>query len=128
MLGKIAHIHSAEPGGARYLASMTDEERRAEANLFIVCGKHEATWLAEKLRALKKAHEDRFKKAERQLLEQFVDTTQINQPIYPKTLKAYGTGLAAEQIARELKERASSTTSKNFLLKSVSSPLESQRE
>lgn len=113
MLGKIAHIHAAEPGGARYLKSMTDEERRAEANLFIVCGRHhdiiddkknEATWPAEKLRALKKAHEGRFKKAERQLIEQFVDTTQINQPIYPKTLKVYGDGLDPEDIARELKD------------------------
>lgn len=113
MLGKIAHIHAAEPGGARYIASMTDEERRAESNLFIVCGKHhdiiddkknEVTWPADKLRALKKSHEGRFKKAEHQLIQQFVDTTQINQPVYPKTLKVYGAGLEAEDIARELKE------------------------
>jgi hypothetical protein len=113
MLGKIAHIHAAEKGGARYLDSMTDEERRAQANLFIICGKHhdiiddknnEKDWKAERLRAIKKAHEDRFKKAERQLIEQFVDSTQINQPVYPKTLKAYGEGLDEEDIARELKD------------------------
>jgi hypothetical protein len=113
MLGKIAHIHAAEKGGARYRASMTDEERRAPANLFIVCGKHhdiiddkknEASWPAENLRALKKAHEDRFKKAERQLIEQFVDATQINQPVYPKTLKVYGAGLDDEDVAREMEE------------------------
>ncbi|MCJ9700180.1 hypothetical protein [Bradyrhizobium sp. SHOUNA76] len=113
MLGKIAHIHAAEPGGARYLDSMTDEGRRAEANLFIICGKHhdiiddkknEADWSPDKLRAIKKAHEDRFKKAERQLIEQFVDATQINQPVYPKTLKAYGEGLDPEDVERELKE------------------------
>ena len=46
----------------------------------------------------------RFRKAERQFIAQFVDTTQINQPIYPKTLKAYGSGLEASDLARELKE------------------------
>jgi hypothetical protein len=40
LLGKIAHICAAEPGGCRYDASMTDEERRGVENLFIVCGKH----------------------------------------------------------------------------------------
>ncbi|MBO4224745.1 hypothetical protein [Bradyrhizobium neotropicale] len=113
MLGKIAHIHAAEKGGPRYLDTMTDDERRAEANLFIVCGKHhdiiddksnEADWPAEKLRALKKAHEARFKKAERQLIEQFVDSTQTNQPVYPKTLKEYGKALEEESIQRELKD------------------------
>jgi hypothetical protein len=33
-----------------------------------------------------------------------VDTTQINQPVYPKTLKAYGEGLSKSDIKRELQE------------------------
>jgi hypothetical protein len=102
MLGKIAHICAAEPGGARHEAAMTDEQRRAEENLFIVCAKHhdiiddkknEVNWPAEKLRAFKKTHESRFKKAERQLLKAFVDTTQSVQPRYPKTLRAIAAAL-----------------------------------
>lgn len=97
MLGKVAHIHAAEPGGARYNEDMTDEERRAFENLFIVCGKHhdiidykkdENDYPAPLLQKYKKQHEGRFQKAERQLLKQFVDTTQITQPIYPKNLNA----------------------------------------
>lgn len=113
ILGKIAHICSASPGGARHEKSMTETERHSAPNLFIVCGachdiiddpNNEADYPAPLLRKYKKQHEDRFRKAERQLIEQFVDATQINQPVYPKTLKAYGKGLEKEDIARELKE------------------------
>lgn len=107
LLGKIAHICAAEPGGCRYDAAMTDEERRAVENLFIVCGKHHdliddknniKNYPADLLRKYKKAHENRFKKAERQLIKQFVDTTQINQPTYPKTLKALAEALDDDQM------------------------------
>lgn len=111
ILGKIAHICSASPGGARHDKSMTEAERHSAPNLFIVCAachdviddpRNEATYPALLLRKYKKQHEDRFRKAERQLIQQFVDTTQINQPVYPKTLKAYGADLERESIAREL--------------------------
>lgn len=97
MLGKVAHIHAAEPGGSRYDDTMTDEQRRSEENLFIVCGKHHdiiddkkqtATYTPEVLKRYKSDHEARFKRAERQLLEKFIDSTQINQPTHPKHLKA----------------------------------------
>lgn len=107
LLGKIAHICAAEPGGCRYDPNMTDEERRAIENLFIVCGKHHdliddknnvKNYPADLLRKYKKAHENRFKKAERQLIKQFVDSTQINQPTYPKTLRALAKALDDDQI------------------------------
>jgi hypothetical protein len=113
ILGKIAHICSASPGGARYDKSMTEAERHSAPNLVIVCGachdiiddpNNQSTYPAAMLRKYKKQHEDRFKKAERQLIAQFVDTTQINQPVYPKTLNSYGAGLEAEDVAREQKE------------------------
>jgi hypothetical protein len=113
ILGKIAHICSASPGGTRYDKSMTEAERHSASNLFIVCGachdivddpNNEAAYPAPLLRKYKKQHEDRFRKAERQLIAQFVDATQINQPVYPKTLKVYGAELEASGVARELKE------------------------
>jgi hypothetical protein len=97
MLGKIAHICAAEPGGPRYDSSMSDNERRSYRNLFIICGKHHDLiddrhnldrYPAIDLLRFKNEHEGRFKTAENQLIEQFVDHTQINQPTYPKTLKA----------------------------------------
>lgn len=107
MLGKIAHICAAEPGGTRFNASMTNEERRSFANLVVVCGRHHdviddpanvATYTAESLRRYKAAHEGRFKKAERQLLERFVDVTQEAQPTYPTTLKALAAALDVNEI------------------------------
>lgn len=92
---------------------MTEAERHAAPNLFIVCGachdviddpNNEDNYPAPLLRKYKKQHEDRFRKAERQLIQQFVDSTQINQPVYPKTLKRYGKGWDKEDIERELEE------------------------
>ena len=37
---EIAHIHGANPGSPRYDATMTDEERRAFANLVLLCKPH----------------------------------------------------------------------------------------
>ncbi|OKO88082.1 hypothetical protein AC629_11080 [Bradyrhizobium sp. NAS80.1] len=76
---------------------MSDEDLRHEDNLIIICGKHhdliddrknEAQWPAELRRQHKRDHENRFRSAERQLIAQFVDSTQATQPTYPKTLKA----------------------------------------
>lgn len=36
----IAHIHGANPGSARFEASMTDDQRRAFENLLLVCPNH----------------------------------------------------------------------------------------
>jgi hypothetical protein len=113
MLGKIAHICAAEKGGARYDPEMTEEQRRDISNLFIVCGKHhdiiddknnEKMYPADLLRRYKTTHEGRFKKAERQLLKQFVDTTQIAQPTYPKHLRALAKALDVKELADHREE------------------------
>ncbi|MCE7886085.1 MAG: hypothetical protein DYH13_01080 [Alphaproteobacteria bacterium PRO2] len=102
MVGKIAHICAASRGGARYDNNMTDEQRRNIKNLFLVCGichdiiddkDNEDEYPADLLRGYKKTHEERFKKAERQLIEQFVDTTQATQPTYPQNLKGLAKAL-----------------------------------
>lgn len=96
MLGKIAHIYAANPGGARYNPAMTDEERRAIENLIVVCGRHHDViddpnnvegFPAEMLVRHKKEHEDRFKRAERQFLKDFSDRTQASLPKYPKNMR-----------------------------------------
>jgi hypothetical protein len=111
ILGNIAHICAASPGGARYDTNMTEAERHSASNLLILCSachdiiddpKNEKDYPAPLLRKYKKQHEDRFRKAERQLIAQFVDSTQINQPVYPKTLDAYAQSLNIEDTAREL--------------------------
>jgi hypothetical protein len=92
---------------------MTDEQRRDISNLFIVCGKHhdiiddknnENDYPGNLLRKYKRTHEGRFKKAERQLLKQFVDTTQIAQPTYPNHLRALAKALGVKDIADHKQE------------------------
>lgn len=99
MLGKIAHICAAEAGGPRFDPKMTNEDRRAFENLLLVCGKHHdiidhqpnvMTYTAKVLRKYKAAHEDRFRRAEHQLIAQVTDTTQTRLPTYPATLKRLG--------------------------------------
>ncbi|MCY1640680.1 hypothetical protein [Methylorubrum sp. SL192] len=99
LLGKVAHICAAEKGGPRFDGNMTNEQRRAFDNLVIFCGKHHdivddkanvPTYPPDKLKGYKKSHEDRFRRAERQLLDQYNDATQAIQPTYPKTLARLG--------------------------------------
>lgn len=99
MLGKIAHICAAEKGGPRFDPMMTNEERRAFANLLLVCGKHHdiidhrpnvKIYSSDVLRKYKADHEDRFRRAEHQLVEQVTDSTQAALPTYPRTLKRFG--------------------------------------
>lgn len=96
MIGKVAHIHAAEKGGTRFEEGMSNEDRRSIENLFIVCAAchdvidnkaNEKTYSARKLKAYKKKHEDRFRKAELQFIEKYADLTQQAAPNVPKSLK-----------------------------------------
>lgn len=107
MLGKIAHIHAANGGGARFDASLDEEARRAFENLFLVCGPHhdiiddlnrEAEFPAELLRDYKRRHETRFQRAEHEFLERYTDKTRDATPIYPVTLDALADALEIEEI------------------------------
>ncbi len=108
LLGKVAHICAAEKGGARFDPKMNNEQRRAFENLFILCGIHHDViddksnvkdYPPDLLRKHKAAHEGRFKRAEVQLIEQFIDTTQAMKPTYPKNLKGLAEALGMEEIA-----------------------------
>lgn len=113
MLGKIAHIHGAEKGAARFDKNMTNEQRRAFDNLFLVCGVcHDIidykdnvdTYTPDKLKKIKKTHEDRFRRAERALLQKYTDTTQIVQPTYPTTLQKLADCYDMPQLANDSDE------------------------
>jgi cytochrome c553 len=107
MTGKVAHIHAAENGGARFNKNMNNEERRAFENLFIVCATchdviddkaNEKIYPARKLKSYKKKHEDRFRKAELQFLERYTDHTQRTKPKMPRNLKRLSETLGTPQI------------------------------
>ena len=84
MLGKVAHIAGAEKGSARFDANMSGDARRRFENLILVCGKHHdiiddprnvPKYSVATLTGYKDDHERRFQIAERQLLEQYSDST-----------------------------------------------------
>lgn len=63
-VAKVAHITAASPGGPRYDAEMSSDERRSETNLMLMCGDHHdaidtqlAFHTTKWLRAAKKEHE-----------------------------------------------------------------------
>ncbi len=65
-IGIAAHICAASPGGRRYDASMTPEQRGGINNAIWTCADHgalidrdDATYTVERLRAMKRAHEAR---------------------------------------------------------------------
>lgn len=130
MNGKVAHIHAAEKGGARYDATMNEEDRRALANLFVVCANchdviddpnNEAKYPAEKLRIYNKKHEDRFRKAELQFIEKYADLTQLSKPTFPKTLRRMSELLELPEVLNSTDEIKGI---KGFVRKLAELPLE----
>lgn len=65
ILGEICHIEGANPGGERYNASQTDDERAAFENLILLCQKHHTvtddtkTYTVQALRKMKSEHESK---------------------------------------------------------------------
>jgi hypothetical protein len=64
IIGQVAHIEGERPGSARYNVNMTDEERNDYRNLILLCPTHhaiidkdESEYTAEKLKQIKKKHE-----------------------------------------------------------------------
>jgi len=82
LVGEIAHIKAALPGGARFDDAMSNEERRAESNLILMCAVHHIKidakrnmWSVEKLEILKAAHEAIYTGAIDRLRDAVEDTT-----------------------------------------------------
>jgi hypothetical protein len=81
-VGKIAHIEAANRGGARFNASMSNEQRRRESNLILVCANHHEEvdqrphiWTVTELRRVKSQHEAIFANAASAILDSVRDWT-----------------------------------------------------
>lgn len=106
--GQVCHIEAAEEGGERFNASMTNEERRAAANLFLMCYDHHqvtndvAKYPVKVMRRIKRDHEARFSRPDRAMLKQFRDWTTMDEPIMVRNLKrmtrVFGWGLGENEL------------------------------
>ena len=91
-IGQLCHIEAAEAGGERFNAGMTNEERRAPANLMLMCYPHHQItndvkkYPVPKLRKMKSDHERRFSAPDRAILERLTDWTTADQPTHVKNL------------------------------------------
>ena len=80
VVGHICHIEAAKPNGARFNKDQTNEQRRALANLVLICAghhaqidskKHESKWTVQKLRKMKANHEGKFKGLDNSLVQAY---------------------------------------------------------
>ncbi|WP_299440081.1 hypothetical protein [uncultured Rhodospira sp.] len=78
-VAQICHIEAAEPKGERYNPAMTDEERRSEKNLVVLCYRHHVKtnntdiYSAEVLREMKREHESNFGESAFSIREEALD-------------------------------------------------------
>lgn len=78
-VAQVCHIEAAEPGGQRYNAEMTDEDRRSVENLIVLCHRHHVKtnntnlYTVQRLRGIKADHEANWAERLYQLPDQAVD-------------------------------------------------------
>lgn len=86
-IGQLCHIEAAEPGGERFNADMSNEQRRAFENLMLMCYEHHVVtnnvqkYTVAKLRKIKLDHERRFSDPSRAILEHLTDWTTTEKPV-----------------------------------------------
>jgi hypothetical protein len=92
-IGQLCHIEAAEEGGERFNPSMTNDERRAVANLMLMCYPHHVktndvnTYTVDVLRKMKSDHERRFSEPQRAILEKLTDWTTVDVPKVARNLR-----------------------------------------
>jgi hypothetical protein len=92
-IGNVCHIEAAEEGGERFNTAMTNEERRAPANLMLMCYPHHKVtddvvkYRVATLRKFKADHEARFSSPDRAILSTLKDWTMLAEPRAPENLR-----------------------------------------
>lgn len=79
IIGQICHIEGAEPGGERFNASQSNEERRQVNNLIMLCYEHHVVtnnvkeFPVQRMQEMKAIHEAKFTDALQRIERAFVD-------------------------------------------------------
>jgi len=91
-IGQICHIEAAEPGGKRFNASQSNEQRRLASNLMLMCYDHHVEtddvvrFPVEALWKLKMVHESKFSDVVETMLDTVRDLTELVSASFPKNL------------------------------------------
>lgn len=94
-IGQICHIEGAMPGGERFNAAMTNEQRRAPSNLMLMCYRHHVetndvnAYSTERMREIKAEHEKRYSEGVRRLIASVIDSTISSTITPPVNLRAF---------------------------------------
>ena len=93
LIGEICHIEAANEGGERFNPAMTNETRRHISNLVVLCRNHHAVtnnekvYSVEKMKQIKKNHEEKKIEADEPLVPMFLKTDLFKEIAYPENLE-----------------------------------------
>lgn len=102
-IGQLCHIEAAEPGGERFNANMTNEQRRSAPNLMLMCYPHHqetnnvALFPVGRLKEMKSNHERRFAQPNKTILEWLAHADRV-----ALTLGGMVAGLGIRGLTREV--------------------------
>src|SRR5262245_28160829 len=109
-IGEICHIEAALPGGERFNSNQTNEDRRAYANLLLMCHAHHKItddverYPVAELREIKREHEAQFSDIAGVILGSITDYTFHHEVSEEHSLKRLNSDLGWELSQDELKE------------------------
>jgi hypothetical protein len=112
LFGQLCHIEAAEKGGERFNENMTNEQRRAAANLMLMCYEHHVetndvtAFPVSRLQQIKADHEKRFSHPDRAILSTLKDYTMLEDPTQAKNLRKMNRILGWGHRDEDLKEQA----------------------
>ena len=115
-VGQICHIEAAEPGGERFNKNQTNEQRRAPANLVLMCYDHHVEtddvgkFPVEAMVRIKTEHEKKFSDVVGTMLMTVTDHTTLTTARVPQNLNKVNEtltwNLSDEELAESLAELA----------------------
>jgi hypothetical protein len=107
-VAQVCHIEAAATGGERFNENQTDEERRAAANLVLMCYDHHVEtndvdmFPVERMKQIKLEHEQIFSDVVGRIQQTITDRTTLAAPKYPKNLRRLNRILAWNLTDSEL--------------------------
>lgn len=109
-VGQVCHIEAAMPGGERFNLNQTNEERRSESNLLIMCHEHHVktdnvkVYSVERLKKMKERHEKIFGGISEKLYKSIKDPTKAQNFHYCRKLNGINSILGWDNTESELLE------------------------